>query len=422
MRKLVFLMAALVCCLVLPLTGHAASEQTETPAPEQTQAPEQTEDPQELQDEIEEEWRREMEESLEVQLDDLDLSRLEEALSSLEQQGKEAIGAYSVRQMIEEIAAGEMEFSAESVLGMLGKVFLQQVAGNWSLILKAIVIALLSSLLLSLRNSFGSEGVSEVAYYVCYLFIMLILVQSIVSVVSVGTEAIRTMVTLMQGAFPVLLTLLTALGGSVSAGIFQPAMALLSGSVATLIQDFILPVVLVCSVLVILSNISERIQIKRLAGLAKSSCTWVIGVVFTVYVAILAIQGMTAASIDGISIRTAKYAIDKLVPVAGKMFSDTVDTFLGCSLILKNAIGVAALLISLVSIGTPVIQILVNVFMFRVMAAIIEPITDKRLSDCLYELSNVLVLLLIIVLAVGLMLFITIGLLMAAGNTNVMLR
>ena len=386
-------------------------------------SPVQAEAPEELtQDELEEQWRLEMEQGIETQLDDLDLSGLEQALLESDDSAKEAIGSYSVRQMIEEIISGDMPFSIGNAFSMVWKVFLREALANWPLILKIIVLALLSSLLISLRSSFSKEGVGEVAYFVCYLLIMVVIVQTLVSTLSIGTKAINTMVSVMQGAFPMLLALLTSLGGSASAGVFQPAMAMLSGGIATLMRDIVLPLVLVCGVFVIISNVSEKMQIKRLAGLTKSGCSWVIGIVFTLYVAISAIQGMTAASIDGISIRAAKYTIDKFLPIAGKMLSDTVDTVLSCSLIVKNATGVAAMIITIGAIAVPLIQILVNVFMFRIAAALLEPVADKRLVDCLSELSNIMVLLLVVVLAVGMMLLITFGLLMSAGNTNIMMR
>ncbi len=189
-----------------------------------------------------------------------------------------------------------------------------------------------------------------------------------------------------------------------------------------MLRDIILPLVLVCGALTIVSNISERMQVKRLAALIKSACSWITGIVFTVYVAISSIQGMTAASIDGISIRAAKYTIDRMVPIAGKMMSDTVDTVLSCTLLIKNAVGVAAIIICIVTVLAPVIQVLVNVFIFRASAAVLEPVADKRLVNCFTELSGVMVLVLVVLLSVGLMLIITVGLLMSAGNTNIMMR
>jgi stage III sporulation protein AE len=373
-------------------------------------------------EQLEQEWRVQMQESIEEQLQTLDLSEMENALLELDQSSKDSLGSYSVRQMIVDIANGEMPFSAGDLLSMLGKLFLGKAAGSWVLLLKAVVLALLCSLLTHMRSSFGGQGASEAGYFVCYMLIMVILVQTLVSSIAIGTEAIGTMVSMMQGALPVLLLLLTALGGAVSASVFQPAAVFLTGTIATIFKNAVLPVVLTSGVFTIVSNISEQIQTKRLSSLLRSGCKWLVGAVLTVYVAVIALQGLGAASIDGISIRTMKYTIDRFVPIAGGMISDTMDTFLASSLIVKNATGIAFLVICMATLAAPVVQILANVFLFRVAAAVLEPVSDKRLVDCMYELSDVLVLLLVIVLAMAVMMMSTIGMMMAAGNANVMLR
>jgi stage III sporulation protein AE len=274
----------------------------------------------------------------------------------------------------------------------------------------------------SLRSSFHESGVGEIAYYVCYVLVVTILAQTLFSMITVAGQAISSMVGLMQGIFPILILLMTALGGTVSTGVFQPAMALLSNGVATFFKNIILPPVTIGGAVAIIGNVSDRIQLKRLFELATSVCQWLVGIVFTVYLGIVSIEGMTAAAIDGISIRTAKFTIDKIIPIAGKLFSDTVDTVLGCSLVVKNAVGMAGLMLCIAVIILPVIKCIASIFMFKIAAAVIEPIADSRMTNCLSDMSKVLILLLLAIMAVALMMFITISLALSASNANVMMR
>ena len=59
----------------------------------------------------------------------------------------------------------------------------------------------------------------------------------------------------------------------------------------------------------------------------------------------MAIQGLTGSTYDGVTLRTAKFAMDKFVPVVGGMFSGTMDTLIGCSLVVKNGVGVMGLIL-----------------------------------------------------------------------------
>ena len=90
------------------------------------------------------------------------------------------------------------------------------------------------------------------------------------------------------------------------------------------------------------NHLSDRAHLTRMAQLLRGAVCWLLGVSFTVFLGAMSLQGVTSASIDGVAIRAAKYAVDNFVPVVGGMFSDTMDTLVGCTLIVKNALGVAA--------------------------------------------------------------------------------
>ncbi|MPN24838.1 Stage III sporulation protein AE [bioreactor metagenome] len=219
-----------------------------------------------------------------------------------------------------------------------------------------------------------------------------------------------------------LLTLLTALGGSASAGIFQPAMALLSGTVSTVVCGVVLPIILAMGMLAVISNMTDRTQLSQLYGLGKTTSKWILGFTFTMFFALMSLQGITAASFDGISVRTAKFMIDKFVPIVGKMVSDTVDTVLGCTLIIKNALGISAIMITLMVIIAPMLRIAASIFVYRIGAALIEPVADKKLTQMISMMADVSTYLFVAMISVGAMLIISIGLIMSAGNANIMIR
>ena len=144
--------------------------------------------------------------------------------------------------------------------------------------------------------------------------------------------------------------------------------------------------------------------------------------IFTIFISVLAIQGALTASIDGISIRTAKFAVDTFVPIVGKMFSQSLDTIVGCALLVKNAVGAAGLIILVLICLAPAVKIFSLLFLYKLAGALLEPITDERIVESLNGIGNVLSILLITVLGIAIMFFMTVALLIATGNTAVMLR
>ena len=132
----------------------------------------------------------------------------------------------------------------------------------------------------------------------------------------------------------------------------------------------------------------------------------------------MAIQGLTGSTYDGVTLRTAKFAMDKFVPVVGGMFSGTMDTLIGCSLVVKNGVGVMGLILIACKMASPVMQIVAVTLTLKLTAALMQPFEEKRLAGCLQDLSQVTTLLYIAVLSVGIMMFISLTLLIRAGTLN----
>ena len=157
-------------------------------------------------------------------------------------------------------------------------------------------------------------------------------------------------------------------------------------------------------------------------GLLAGAVCWLLGVSFTVFLGAMSLQGVTSASIDGVAIRAAKYAVDNFVPVVGGMFSDTMDTLVGCTLIVKNALGVAAVLVLIGALIGPMIRTLAIVFMLRLSAALLEPIADGDIVCAIGDFSRTIVLFFITMLCVGTMYFLLIVQVLLVGNLTVLLR
>lgn len=129
-----------------------------------------------------------------------------------------------------------------------------------------------------------------------------------------------------------------------------------------------------------------------------------------------------ASKVDGVTVRTAKFAMDKFIPIVGGFLSDAMDTVVGCSAVLKNAVGVIGLFTLFLICIIPVIKIIALIFIYKVVIAVIEPVSTVKIGECLVEVSKSLLLLLASLLAVSIMFFITITIIVEAGNVTMMLR
>jgi stage III sporulation protein AE len=328
----------------------------------------------------------------------------------------------NVRALLDRVLSGEAVLNADELLQALLALLRAQLLERRGLLLRLLAPALLCGVLSRLRESFRSEAVAEISLWACYLWVAAAVVQECMAQAQTSRAAVNGMAAGMQGLFPVLLTLLVAVGGTSSAAFFQPAVVAASGTMTTLVQSVSFSLALAYAVLAVLDNISEHFSLSRLSGLVKTLAAWTLGICFTVFIGVMAVQGFGAAAMDGVSIRTAKYAIDNFVPIVGGMVADTVDTLVGCSLLVKNALGITGMILLLGYLALPLLKVFSSVLALRLAAAVLEPVADKRVVRCMGDASGALVMLATTQLCVAAMFFLVIAQLLVVGNLTVMLR
>ena len=236
------------------------------------------------------------------------------------------------------------------------------------------------------------------------------------------TETVGKMADCMQALFPILVTLLAAVGGTASSAFYQPAVMAAAGAMTTLIQQVTMPLAVSVAVLTMVGALSDGLRVGRLCRLLRQAANWTLGLGFTVFIGVMTVQGVSVTAVDGVSIRTAKYAMDHFIPIVGGMFSDTVDTLVGCSLVVHNAVGVLGLLILLGTLIAPMLRVALTQFLYRAVSAVLEPVSDSPLCRAIGQYADVFSLLFIIELSVGAMFLVLVAQVMMVGNWTVMLR
>lgn len=359
---------------------------------------------------------------IESQIENLKLDELQEIIRDLNNSYGNEFIFLEFKDMLISLVKGEEVISGKDILTLIFRMIFKEILVNWEIMAKILVLTIICAVLTNIQSAFESDTTGELAFYVCYLVLISFAIKSFALAMEIGRGVIDQMVVFMQALLPTLITLLLAMGGLTSSALFQPVILGAVSVISTLMKDVILPMIFISAVIGIISKISNKIQISKLSSLIRQIATGAIGIALTIFIGIMSIQGATTAKVDGVTIRTAKFAVDKFVPIVGKFLSDAMDTVVGCSMLLKNAIGVIGLITLFVICAIPIIKIISLILVYKVTIAIIEPISDTRISDCLSEISKSLVLMLATVAAVGMMFFIAITIIIGAGNVTIMLR
>ena len=327
-----------------------------------------------------------------------------------------------LRALLLRIARGEAALDTGALLETLCARFLGALTGSFWRLSRLMVPAILCGVLERIRLAFAKGAVGETVSVACFLMLAGCMAQDMAAHLTLAQNAIARMADLMQTLFPLLLTLLAAVGGTAGTAVFQPTVVAACGTMTAVLRSVALPLAGGAAVTAILNHLSPRMRIGRLSSLFRGCANWTLGVSFTVFISVTAMQSLGAAAADGVTLRTAKYAVDNFVPVVGGMFADTMDTLVGASLLIKNALGVTGLMVLAAGMLGPMVQSAAAVMLYRAGAALLEPVADSRVSACMQDFSDILMLFFIVQLTAGAMFLLLIAQVLVVGNLTVMMR
>ncbi len=293
---------------------------------------------------------------------------------------------------------------------------IREIQLNLGLLGELILLAVLCSVLWLVSAGLGEEGPAAAAWAVCYMAMVVLGVRSFSVSADIAIGAVDQMTSFMYAVVPLLTAALAASGGATAAAVVSPFMLGATAAVGTLVKTTIIPLLLTAVTLSLVGEISRRKQLSRLAGLLKWMGMTLLGLASTVFVAFTGIRGGLAGISDGAAAKAVKFLSGSVVPVVGKVFGDALDLVAASSLLVKGAVGAFGLVTLAIVCLFPVIKMTAIMLMFRVAAAITQPLGDGRVSDCLSELGDALSSLCVCVATVGLMFFIGVSIVVGLGG------
>ena len=241
-------------------------------------------------------------------------------------------------------------------------------------------------------------------------------------IINLAKNTIQNLVGFSQSLIPILITLMMTTGSIASASVVQPILLFLITFIGNIITTFLLPLILIGTALGIVSKVSDKVQINKLSKYFKSSTVWILGIVLTLFVGVLSLEGSLTSSVDGVTAKTAKAVVSNFIPVVGKILGDAVDTVIGCSNILKNAVGIVGVIVIIGICALPIIKLTILMATYYIASAICEPIADEKIISLLSQIGDTFKILLAMLITVSVMLIIGITLVIKISNSGLMYR
>ena len=274
-----------------------------------------------------------------------------------------------------------------------------------------LVLALLSSIIKSLENSFSSKGITTVTNYIVFLTVVTLTLVSFRDILSLCYTTIENIMGLVNVIIPIMISLLVLVGFPITSTALNPIFIGGIAAINIIFKKFIFVAISIAFAILVVNNLTNNIKLNRLSSFIKQINIVALGAVFTLYLGLVSIQGLYVTSFDKFTVKTAKFAVGNFIPVVGGFVSDSVDILLSSSQLIKNVFGGVGLVILVGICLIPIIKILSVILVYKVCSIAIEPVGEDNISSFLNEVANLMIIILATIIAVTIMFFVTIAIL-----------
>lgn len=325
----------------------------------------------------------------------------------------------SIKEIIDKIIDGE-NIGAATIFSFIWqsvKDSLLSVIGGFASI---IGLAILYGISKNINGGFMKNSTSKVVYFAIYGAIVCSYTVMLSSVIISAQRAINNISELVDISFPVLLTVMTALGGASAVGAYQQGALIFGNVIITVINAVIFPMFYATVVFSIIGHLTDNVKLGKLTSAISSAAKWILGVTFGAFSAIITATGLVGSGIDNVGVKSARFALSSYVPILGGYLSDGFDIVMASAALIKNAFGLCVVIMLFIAILAPVVKLVLFMLATKLAAGITEPVSGTKISGMLYSVSKSLGILISAVLGTGFIVFVMTLLVIVSCNAGVL--
>lgn len=317
---------------------------------------------------------------------------------------------------VSDIASGSFSLNPADIIKYIQNLFTKEIRESGSILITLICIGTAASVI-GMFDTFSSKETANAAFFACFTAVCTAALGSFLTALRYASSVIEAMTDFITKFSPLLTVMLLSSGHAASAGVFHPV---LSGAVyilSLIVKKWLIPLIAFETVLSIISRMNDTISITGFCKLIHSLVKWILAASFTLFTGICSIYGFTTPALDVLGAKAVKFAVGSLVPVVGGFLSDSMETVISGGQMMKNAVGGAGLAVMCVTCCVPVIKLAVICLMLKLGAAVIEPISDKRISGMLWSISSSVMQLFGMVIVIAVLFMICISIILSSTNS-----
>ena len=295
---------------------------------------------------------------------------------------------FDLKTEMQKMIKGEQGLSVNGILNYILQALFSEISVFVQLGARFILIVLLCNLLQTLSSSFKSKNTTKIAFFVCYMIILLSVMQSFRAMIELSVTVIDQMTKIMLVCIPILLAFMATSGFNLSAGAMAPVILSTLNLMTYIIKVIVLPCIISVIVLEVVSAMSEEFKVNKLIGLFYKGIKWGLRSILGISVGLLGLYRLTMPGVDTtLKEATVKFS-SAFIPVVGSAVGGTIEFIAKCSVLIKNTFAGGIILWLLILLCIPMVKIFAYVCVYQIAGAVIEPIGDKKMASVATKLGK----------------------------------
>lgn len=335
-------------------------------------------------------------------LDNLELEEMQNTVNEL--LGEDT---FNIKETLLRLLRGEEVFSKEVVQEILKEFLYRSLFADKKTLLQILLLLLLASVFSNFTGVFENAQTGEASFYIVYMLLLTLLFHSFGNMSMEISESLKNSVTFMQALMPSYFLAVTAASGSTSAMVFYEMVFAAVYVVQNIMIKAVIPAVHGYVLLQGINFLYPEDFLSKMADFVKTTAEWTLHTCTAVIIGMQIVQNMISPAVDSLKRDMLGKAASAL-PGIGNAIEGAAGVALAAAVLIRNALGVAGILVLAVLALPPVIRLAATALAYKFLAALVQPVSDKRMTGCLSTMGEGCRLLLKVLLTAELLMLITI--------------
>ncbi len=343
-------------------------------------------------------------------LAEFDFNEIEEKLDRMFPQEK-----ISFSDVFSALMSGNMTETIRIFLRFLTDQISYEFDYNRRSLVYVLMTALTAAVFSNFAGAFKSRQISDISFYIMYMLLITLCLTSFRISAEGLEDRLSALVDFMRVLCPSYFLAVAFASGSVTSLFFYNVILFLIYVVELMIVRFLLPVVNIYIMVRVLGNLTGEDFLSEFADLIRKAVSWILKTLLICVVSVNVVQGLLAPAIDAVK-RSALTRTAEALPWVGNAVGGVAEVVLGTAVLIKNGIGMAGAVITIAICAVPIFQMLIMAFMYKLAAALVQPVSDKRITTCISGISEGYEIMVKVIFTSGLLFMITIAIVAASTS------